>query len=279
MVAEEDVEFLANCYGPWAFLRADHDRNNAPSVFGVLASKDITKGATDNGITLVPNTLAECMQPRPPAFEGKAEPMAIGSSNEAAAIVTATVDGIVKSRTALSPHSVDTKSLPWIVTPETPDVGLKIMRVSEETGTISLIVRHNGVAPPHYHLGAADFMVLSGRIGYRMGPAEGYGPGMWFYEPPGARHESTQSIGTDDLIYIANVYGPIQFDSGKDTPIAFILSWMQYKAMAEGFGSPLVKSTFPNDRTLLANSDGFGKLNEDIHLPKPQAKDTSTGGD
>merc|ERR1712032_45265 len=113
MVAEEDVEFLANCYGPWAFLRADHDRNNAPSVFGVFASKDITKGATDNGITLVPNTLAECMQPRPPAFEGKAEPMAIGSSNEAAAIVTATVDGIVKSRTALSPHSVDTKSLPW----------------------------------------------------------------------------------------------------------------------------------------------------------------------
>ena len=33
-------------------------------------------------------------------------------------------------------------------------------------------------AGPHYHLGPADFLVLSGRIGYRAGPPEGYGRGV-----------------------------------------------------------------------------------------------------
>ena len=42
---------------------------------------------------------------------------------------------------------------------------------------------------------------LSGNIGYRAGPPEGYGPGVWFYEPAGARHEATQRVGEEDLIY------------------------------------------------------------------------------
>merc|ERR1712087_663590 len=133
----------------------------------------------------------------------------------------------------IHPHFVDTKAIPWI-DGGMPGLSLKIMRISAETGIVSMIVRQNGQAVPHYHLGASDFMVLSGRIGYRAGPPDGYGPGMWFYEPAGARHEATQRVGTDDLIYTANVYGPIQFDSGKDTPIMAVFSWMQYKAMAEG---------------------------------------------
>ena len=65
-------------------------------------------------------------------------------------------------------------------------------------------VRQNGQAPPHYHLGPADFFVLSGHIGYRAGPPAGYGPGTYIYEPAGARHEATQRVpGTEseDLIY------------------------------------------------------------------------------
>jgi hypothetical protein len=50
------------------------------------------------------------------------------------------------------PHFIDTRAVPWIVNPGLPDIALKILRVSEETGTTSLIVRHNGVAGPHYHL-------------------------------------------------------------------------------------------------------------------------------
>ena len=37
-----------------------------------------------------------------------------------------------------------------------PDVGLKLLRVSEETGFVSMIVKHNGVALPHTHIGAQD---------------------------------------------------------------------------------------------------------------------------
>ena len=124
--------------------------------------------------------------------------------------------------------------------------------MSEETGIVSLIVRHNGVAGPHYHLGAADFLVLKGHIGYRAGPPEGYGPGVWFYEPAGARHEATQRLGDDDLIYTANVYGPIQFDSGVGTPIVAVQSWMQYKELADAQGVELVRSTVAGDDTLLA---------------------------
>ena len=75
-------------------------------------------------------------------------------------------------------------------------------------------------------------MVLSGRIGYRAGPPEGYGPGVWFYEPAGARHEATQRLTDEDLIYTANIYGPVAFDSGKGTPLTNVLSWMEYQALA-----------------------------------------------
>ncbi|MGA0098950.1 MAG: cupin domain-containing protein, partial [Steroidobacteraceae bacterium] len=153
---------------------------------------------------------------------------------------------------AVHPHFIDTRSVPWIINPGLPDIALKILRVSEETGTVSLIVRHNGVAGPHYHLGAADFMVLSGRIGYRAGPPDGYGPGVWFYEPAGARHDATQRIGDEDLIYTANVYGPIQFDTGRGTPVAAVLSWIQYKELADAAGVELVRNTFAGDASLLA---------------------------
>jgi hypothetical protein len=95
---------------------------------------------------------------------------------------------------------------------------------------------------------------LNGYIGYRAGPPEGYGPGVWFFEPSGARHEATQSVGTDDLIYTANVYGPLVFDEGKGTPITAVLSWIEYKALAEAFGVNLVSSANPNDSSLLASA-------------------------
>jgi hypothetical protein len=244
--ADEDVEFLMNCYGPVAFLAEDKQ-----SVTSILTSLDIIAAANDRGVTLVPNTLAECMQERPRAYQGPAEPLAIAGTDSRDLVVAA--EGVAgNSSQTTHPHFIDTRLVPWSVNPDTPDLGLKILRVSEETGISSLIVRHNGVAGPHYHLGAADFLVLSGCIGYRAGPPEGYGPGMWFYEPAGARHESTQRIGEDDLIYTANVYGPLQFDDGPDTPIAAVLSWMQYKEMAEAAGVPLVRNTFANDASLLA---------------------------
>ena len=78
----------------------------------------------------------------------------------------------------------------------------------------------------------------------RAGPPEGYGPGTWFYEPSGARHDATQRVSDDDLIYTANVYGPLTFDTGPGTPIVAVVSWMDYVALAEAGGINLVPNTF-----------------------------------
>jgi quercetin dioxygenase-like cupin family protein len=246
LAAAQDTEFLANFYGPVAFLQAD-----GKSVASILTSLDIMAAAREYGITLVPNTLAECMQERPPAYRGPAEPLAM-SAGDASALVVAAEGVAADVGRSVHPHFIDTRAVPWVIDPNVPDVGLKVLRVSEETGITSLIVRHNGVAGPHYHLAAADFMVLNGRIGYRAGPPEGYGPGVWFYEPAGARHDATQRVGDEDLVYTANLYGPIQFDEGPGTPIAAVMSWMQYREVAVAAGIDLVKSTFAGDGSLLA---------------------------
>jgi hypothetical protein len=75
---------------------------------------------------------------------------------------------------------------------------------------------------------------------------------VWFYEPAGARHEATQRLSDEDLIYTANVYGPIQFDQGPGTPIVAVQSWMQYQKIAEASGAELVRSTFGGDASLMA---------------------------
>ena len=244
MVAAEDSELLMNFFNAVAFLNSDQ------LVQSILTSADIQLMARKEGITLVPSTLAACIGERPDSFSGTAEPLAIASSKNAGALVNAAV---VSDTANLShPHFIDCRSVPWAVNPDLPDIGLKILRVSQDTGVISLMVRHNGVATPHFHIGGADFLVLSGRIGYRAGPPEGYGPGMWFYEPPGARHEATQSLNNEDLIYTANVYGPLTFDSGRGTPVVAVLSWMEYIQLAEAGGAKLVPNTAPGDSTLLA---------------------------
>lgn len=240
--AQQDTELLANFYGPVAFLSAQRE------VLSLLTAMDVQQAATAHGITLVPNTLAECMQPRPEPSAAAPEPLAIADAGARALVDEAAAVGDF-----VHPHFIDTRAVPWIVDPTLPDIALKVLRVSEETGVSSLIVRHNGVAGPHYHLGAADFLVLNGHIGYRAGPPEGYGPGVWFFEPAGARHEATQRIGDDeDLIYTANVYGPVQFDEGPGTPITAVQSWMQYKQAATAFGLNLVANQFEKDSTLLA---------------------------
>ncbi len=243
-VAKEDVEFLGNFYGAVAFL------DEEGGVSSILTALDLVAAAKKQGVTLVPNTLAECMQERPPAYQGQAEPLAIAGTDTKALVAAA--ENIVDVGRSVHPHFVDTRAIPWIENPAVPDMGLKVLRVSEETGITSLIVKHNGVAGPHYHLAAADFMVLSGRIGYRAGPPEGYGPGVWFYEPAGARHEETQRVSDEDLIYTANVYGPLQFDEGEGTPIVAVQSWMQYKQMAVDAGVELVHNTFEGDSALMA---------------------------
>jgi len=242
-VAEEETEYLASFYGPVALLGPDG------SVADLLTGFDIKAAAQKRGISLLPNTLAEALQTKTVDYDGPGAPL------QAKWDIVSKAEGIATATELTNPHFIDTNALPWIVNPDAPDIGLKIIRISTETGTTSAIVRQNGQAPPHYHLGPADFFITSGRIGYRAGPPEGYGPGTYMWEPAGARHEATQRITDEDLIYTANIYGPIQFDSGVGTPILDVLSWMGYLEAAKAFKSPLIASTFPGDQgTLLAKT-------------------------
>ena len=242
--AIEDTEVLANFHSAVAFLNEDG------SINSLFTAMDVLQMAKDIKLTLVPNSLSECMELDPEAYRGNGEPLAITSGN-AGKLVNDTADAATTSEVT-HPHFVDTKAVPWLVLPGMEDVGLKILRVSEETGYVSLIVRHNGVADPHTHVGASDFLVLQGQLGVRAGPPEGYGPGVWFYEPAGARHDATQRLTDEDLIYTANLYGPVMFDSGPGTQIESLLSWVEYKGMAEANGIKLVPSTRPDDSSLLA---------------------------
>ena len=72
------------------------------------------------------------------------------------------------------------------------------------------------------------------------------------YEPAGARHDETKRVTDEDLIYTANIYGPLVFDSGPGTQIEAVVSWIDYKAMAEEAGIKLVPNSQSNDSTLLA---------------------------
>mgnify|MGYP006079099141 CR=1 FL=1 len=246
IVAIEDTEVLANFFSGVAFL----DNNGA--LDSLFTAADVLSLARESSVTLVPNSLSACMQEGTIPYAGNGEPLAIAASDNASKIVDEPVSTSSNGFAVTHPHFVDTRSVPWLVLPTMPDVGLKLLRVSEETGFVSLIVRHNGLADPHTHLGASDFLVLTGALGVRAGPPEGYGPGMWFYEPAGARHDATQRVTDEDLIYTANIYGPLFFDQGKGTPIDYILSWMDYKEMAAAGGVKLVPSTNPSDSNLLA---------------------------
>ena len=247
MHADEESEFLANFYGAVAFL------DEQQMIKSILTSLDIMRVARQNGVTLVPSTLSGCIQDRPEELKNIPEPLAITGHN-AQKLVDPVQGQAANSEDYNHPHFVDTKQVPWVILPDLPDIGLKILRVSEDNGYISLIVRQNGVASGHTHIGASDFLVLNGHIGYRAGPPEGYGPGVWFFEPSGARHDATQRVTDEDLIYTANVYGPLIFDEGKGTPISAVLSWMEYKELAAAFGVELIPSSNPNDTTLLAST-------------------------
>ena len=75
IVVEETTEYQANYFGPVAFLADD-----GKSVDSILTALDVLAASNTNGLTLVPNSLAECMQERPAPFHGEPEPLAIAET-------------------------------------------------------------------------------------------------------------------------------------------------------------------------------------------------------
>ncbi len=98
---------------------------------------------------------------------------------------------------------VQTDDIPWVKMGD--GVGIKVLRVSEETGFWSALIRMEPgcVFASHKHLAPADFFVLKGKLEYRMGEAAA---GCYAYEPTGAVHETTTC--SEETILTFNAYGP-----------------------------------------------------------------------
>src|SRR5579859_1009 len=109
-----------------------------------------------------------------------------------------------KSFDPLGASLVRSNEMDWIGTA----AGVKMLRISKETGWIAALVRGRAgqVNPPHTHLGPACFYVLEGGFEFRGGSARA---GDWVWEPAGAVHPATSH--SVDTVYLSNTYGPVMF--------------------------------------------------------------------
>ena len=120
--------------------------------------------------------------------------------------------------------NVNVDAMPWV--PAGDGAWGKLLRACPETGTWTLMLKQAAgtFAPPHKHLGPADFYVLQGRIEYRGGVAEA---GHFAREPMGAEHAKTSF--PEETIYLFTSYGPLaMYDAdGKISAIMDAEAWQK----------------------------------------------------
>lgn len=122
-----------------------------------------------------------------------------------------------------------TDSLQWA--PFAPGIDYKVLRLSPADGVWTVLIRMaKGAAfPPHKHLGAGEFYMLSGCIEYRAGSARA---GDYGYEPLGVYHENTVATEDNTVILFTN-HGPIAF-LGEDDSVAMVLDWEFFRDNPDG---------------------------------------------
>lgn len=108
---------------------------------------------------------------------------------------------------------------PWVEF--APGIDFRTLRTSAETGDWTVLFRcAKGTAfPAHRHLGAGEYLMLKGRMDYRMGVAEA---GDYGYEPLDAFHESTCFIEDTELLFTN--HGPVVFVD-ENQGVKMILDW------------------------------------------------------
>jgi anti-sigma factor ChrR (cupin superfamily) len=109
---------------------------------------------------------------------------------------------------------VNVEELAWLTVGD--GAWAKLLRACPETGAWTVMLKQAAgtVAPPHKHLGPADFYVLKGRIEYRGGVAEA---GYFAREPMGAEHLETAF--PEETVYLFTSFGPLAM-YGRDGKIA-----------------------------------------------------------
>ncbi len=128
---------------------------------------------------------------------------------------------------------VNVEELSWV--PVGDGAWAKLLRACPETGTWTVMLKQAAgtFAPPHRHLGPADFYVLEGRIEYRGGVAEA---GYFAREPMGAEHAKTSF--PEETVYLFTSYGPLAM-YGPDGNIAGIMDAEAWHKMLSPSKSPI----------------------------------------
>jgi quercetin dioxygenase-like cupin family protein len=115
--------------------------------------------------------------------------------------------------------------LPWI--PFSDGIEFKVLRTSPETGAWTVLFKcaKGSSFARHEHLGAGEYLMLSGkgevRGGVERGGITAYA-GDYGYEPSGVIHDST--CFQEDSIFFFTNYGPIHFIDDEDKTV-FVLDW------------------------------------------------------
>jgi len=125
------------------------------------------------------------------------------------------------TQTAVNPPDIlcATDQLSWV--PFSNGISYKILRVSAETGTWTVLFKcdKGSSFAPHFHHGAGEYLMLKGTMDYRAGVAKA---GDYGYEPLGVYHERTV-FPEDSVLWFSN-HGPIAF-MNPDKSIAMMLDW------------------------------------------------------
>jgi len=108
---------------------------------------------------------------------------------------------------------------PWVEF--APGIEFKTLRTSAETGVWTVLFQcAKGTAfPAHFHHGAGEYLLLRGRMDYRMGVAEA---GDYGYEPLGSYHELTTFVEDSELLFTN--HGPVAFVD-ENNAIKMLLDW------------------------------------------------------
>jgi anti-sigma factor ChrR (cupin superfamily) len=128
---------------------------------------------------------------------------------------------------------VNVAAMPWLPHPGMPGTHFKVLRTSAETGAWTVLFKNarGSSVPRHEHLGAGEYLILSGKAEIRGGVEKGgitaYA-GDYGYEPSGVIHDSTYF--PEDTIYYFTNYGPVKFID-DDNNILAVVDWRAVRAL------------------------------------------------
>lgn len=132
---------------------------------------------------------------------------------------------------------VDGSAMGW--TPFSEGIGIKVLRVSSETGAWTALFnceKGSGFAR-HRHLGPAEYLMVSGKMEVRGGRENGgitAVTGDYGYEPLGVIHDWTSF--PEDTVFFFTQDGPLEFLTDDDQT-AFILDWRNIQQLQQPTGS------------------------------------------